>query len=1691
MNITCTGAWRSALSRVTRLMAARLGHPANRMAAMLLPLALALALAGGPAVAVQGSAVVGLPTSSSGGEGQHFRGGVAGSTGVAGGLVWLPNGKYTEYTEDLRVKVPGGYVRWVRDFNGNQWRFNPQWSSLQFEFDEVQLMAASSGGGGGGGGGSSAALAVPQSPPEVFGGTTVPGASGGLGPSGRTGPLWAISRNGAWFMVDASWCSFTIQNSGRYLLKPVFAGEAPACPTNRFSHQPRLVGGGSSGGGGGGGGSSGAAAAIRLDAVSGGIPDSVAGFRWEDRTGDWIEYDRSGRITAYGDRNNIRVTMQYSGGVLAGVRDHTGRQVLSFSYQGGRLQSVRDVPAPGDPDPARQVSYTYHDSGSIATVTDVRGNVTRYGYDGKNRLTTITDAEQRVRALEYGPTNRVTKLTQPDGAVTDYDYDYDKTKQQFLARTLHPQVNGQRRVEVTLYNTDGQLIQQEINNRVQRELSQNGRTDRITDGRGNVTEVLRNEFYQVTSVRHADGTSLANQFDARNMTLKEQRDRNGFTHRYEYDEAGNLRRRTLAAGTADERVTVYTRDARMRVRTVTWKGRTEVNGLVTPDASISFEYDDQDNITSVTDAEGKTTRYTHNRLGQVLIATEPRGTTWSYTYDADGNQLTVRSPLGFASSTEYDRVGNEVKFTDGRGKVWRSDYDGRDRQVRSVNPYGDQYTTQYNGMGAVASATDASGKTTSVEYDAWTRPALARDGKGYQYAMDYTEPDGRDTGARQPNRLKYPTFDRLWRYDARNRPSQQTDLDGTDGRTEHYTYDGEGRRKTVTDANGKTRSLDYNAYGQLVRMADSMGNAMRLLYDARGSVIEIADPNGRKTKFEYDLRGLMIRETDPLGKSILYSYDDNGWARDITFPSGNRLDYTHDDDGRLVTLRESAGGRLVKTTAFTYDEEDNLRSWSDGSFGATLEYDDAERLSRETVHYGAFDRSRGYTYYPNGQVKTYTGPDGVTISYGYDALGQLERVSIPGEGEMAVTEWQWAARKKVLLPGGTEQRLEHDGLLMLTKLTVVNPGQATVFELENKYGRLHEVQQAKRDGAAVTYSYDDAYRLTGVQADNSAFSEGYTVNASGDRVGHTRTGGATWQYDAAGQLKQRGDVIYEYDDNGNLTKKTDATRAEPQRTITYAYDPLNRLSEVRDGAGSLLARYSYDPFDRRLSKQLGDGSVTYYLPSPDGLLAELDAAGEVQVVYGWHPEHDNGTYPLYARINDGQDGHRYVYYHNDHLGTPQRITDKAGKLVWAAQYDGFGLATVSLPPEGGVTNPLRYPGQYFDAESGLHYNDRRYYDPQTGRYITRDPLGFAGGVNLYAYAAHSPTNLTDPTGEILPCLAFNYLRCMATCMALSTAEDYLLECGNIDWGGNAKDCAVECLWGMLPIPDPCGKFGKWFGMGMGAAGAFNSFASDTLVHAMPEGATLQDGQSGRALLKPIGELRPGDKVLALSEWKRRSAASGIDDRLSYEQVTDVFTSLREQVLVHITLASGETITATEGHPFLTSDGWRDAVLLKKGGQLLLKGGAPERSTQAGKVEERSAAIADVRLETRAVHVFNLEVANAHTFFVGVEGLVVHNAKSRTSGENTHAQGGRDFHDPNKHPYPPGYNHEQPIPGAGRADAVNDQTQRIRERKYTDSPKTVNRAINQVKRYCKKKPGYRGEVEIMSPSTGDITIFSVL
>jgi RHS repeat-associated protein len=170
----------------------------------------------------------------------------------------------------------------------------------------------------------------------------------------------------------------------------------------------------------------------------------------------------------------------------------------------------------------------------------------------------------------------------------------------------------------------------------------------------------------------------------------------------------------------------------------------------------------------------------------------------------------------------------------------------------------------------------------------------------------------------------------------------------------------------------------------------------------------------------------------------------------------------------------------------------------------------------------------------------------------------------------------------------------------------------------------------------------------------------------------------------------------------------------------------------------LIATYYYDPFGRRLWKEVG-GVRTYFFYADEGLIGEYDSTDNEIKTYGYRPDSAWTTNPLFMK-----DGSEHFFYHNDHLGIPQKMTAVNGAVVWAAKYTSFLNAEVDSSSTS--ENNLRAPGQYYDGETGLYYNLNRFYDPQLGRYLRADPIRLRSGINLFTYAKNNPLAYFDPFG---------------------------------------------------------------------------------------------------------------------------------------------------------------------------------------------------------------------------------------------------------------------------------------------------------------------------------------------------------
>ncbi|MCP4395932.1 MAG: hypothetical protein GY801_01280, partial [bacterium] len=332
---------------------------------------------------------------------------------------------------------------------------------------------------------------------------------------------------------------------------------------------------------------------------------------------------------------------------------------------------------------------------------------------------------------------------------------------------------------------------------------------------------------------------------------------------------------------------------------------------------------------------------------------------------------------------------------------------------------------------------------------------------------------------------------------------------------------------------------------------------------------------------------------------------------------------------------------------------------------------------------------------------------------------------------ITIADYQWNRPTSVLYPGGGRRELEYDGLMRLKHLSATDPGGNSLLDYSYSYDNSGNIVNKNTKHGEYSYGYDSASRLT--SADNPTLDdESYSYDTVGNRTSASNADG-TIAHNANNELTMYGELEYAYDANGNMTEVI----LSGQPVFTYHYNADNRLVKVEGGNNNTIAEYYYDPFGRRLWKDVA-GTRTYFFYSDEGLIAEYDSSGTELTSYGYKPASTWSTDPLFLRT-----GGQYYFYHNDHLGTPQKLTAQNGMMVWAATYSAFGQAAVGVET---VTNKLRFPGQYFDAETGLHYNFQRYYDPGIGRYVSVDPDGLRGGLNFFTYTFNNPLKYHDPQG---------------------------------------------------------------------------------------------------------------------------------------------------------------------------------------------------------------------------------------------------------------------------------------------------------------------------------------------------------
>ncbi|MEK8022132.1 MAG: RHS repeat-associated core domain-containing protein, partial [Candidatus Parabeggiatoa sp.] len=563
---------------------------------------------------------------------------------------------------------------------------------------------------------------------------------------------------------------------------------------------------------------------------------------------------------------------------------------------------------------------------------------------------------------------------------------------------------------------------------------------------------------------------------------------------------------------------------------------------------------------------------------------------------------------------------------------------------------------------------------------------------------------------------------------------------------------------------------------------------------------------------------------------------------------------------------------------------------------------------------------------------------------------------IAPDGETVYVYDQIGNRQQVIYPNGTYTRYAYDKLNRLTSLETRKPDNSLLASYQ--YTLLptgHRSQIVEHTGRVINYSYDDLYRLSEEKistTDNDVVFS-YQYDAVGNRVYSIEDGVHTkYAYDTNDRLLKQGGVEYKYDDNGNTRSIT-----EEDQVVQMSYDFDDRLINVvteENGQITSTVTYAYDADGNRV-QTIVDGELTQYVvDSNDSLsqvIAELDKDEQVKVAY----LHGDDLISQYH----GNDIH---YYHYDGLGSTRGLTDQNAVVTDAYNYDAFGEL---LEQSGNTENNYLYTGEQIDPNTGNYYLRARYYNPVSGRFLSMD--SFDGipqdpiTLHKYLYANADPVNLVDPSGQfgLMEFGAADSIRNMLMDMQIEVGLNFFNAATNPGEALSAREEGSIVLLTMVGGQLAPNLLRLLSGCNINLKEE-NSFTANTLVYT----------QLG---LIPIEKVEIGYLVLSFQEKSGQN---------QWNEVTHLLQGEQEYKLVNLTLENGETLETTEEHPFYIKDkGWNLAKSLEVGQALQLH-------------NDKTIVIQEIFTQVRLERVYNLTIANTHNYFVGQDGVLVHNAKRK-------------------------------------------------------------------------------------------------
>ncbi|RQU88677.1 hypothetical protein DF133_17760 [Burkholderia cenocepacia] len=764
--------------------------------------------------------------------------------------------------------------------------------------------------------------------------------------------------------------------------------------------------------------------------------------------------------------------------------------------------------------------------------------------------------------------------------------------------------------------------------------------------------------------------------------------------------------------------------------------------------------------TRVIDVDGEWT-YAYNDEGLVTAETDPLGHC-TYSEWELGRLMARIDPLGRRTDYRYDERGQLTSVVESSGRTVGFDYDDEQRLTRARLPNGGTIKLEYDHLYRLTARTESDGNKTTYRYG--PRGELLRVVQGdRETRLDY------DDRLRLTD-IELPTGARFRRkIDVLGRLLEETS--SPDGHVTRYDYaDGpanpRGLLSAVTRPDGSVSRARYNSESLPVEWIDPLGRTIQRTYGPFDLLTASVDAAGHATRFEYDHATRLTKVINALGETYTYRYDAAGrLAAEIDW-GGRATEYERDAVGRLLTKTLPDGGQW----RYTYDASDRLIEIDAGDVKLAYRYDASGRLASaevqgEHAHVTRFAYDRNgrligedqhgellrHVYDADGQRRLRMTPRRET-AYAYDVSGALTQVGeltirrdglgreIGREAGDFVAQQQYDAlgriRRQIAGPAVAFDALQADPARAIEQLT------RQVYH----YDAAGQLERVDTDIDTLTYRRDARGQIVTAESLLQP-TEHFRYDAAMNIAAHGRQAPVDAHHYYRGGLPERiGHARYRYDARGRTIEKTVEQPGFRPKTWQYTWDGLNRLVKVATPERGVWL-YRYDAFNRRVEKRQLGGRETVKFLWDGPTLAENwieQRDGTTGQVVTWHIEPSSFS-PLAQETKDGL----YPIL-TDQIGLPKAVFDEQGQPVWKAAYSLWGKLLPVRRAANDVQNTpidttLRFPGQWADDETGLNYNLNRYYDPDSGQYLSVDPLGLAAGLRTHGYVPQ-PTNEMDPLG---------------------------------------------------------------------------------------------------------------------------------------------------------------------------------------------------------------------------------------------------------------------------------------------------------------------------------------------------------